>query len=387
MIPEMAIPAGQGRVQIGSLFFPTAPQGYVGDFTRSTRQSLIPVGTLTPPNPGTAGQQSRQVLPSSGFLGGLWIKLSGTTTTTSAQTTTVATNQYPIPPFPFLRRIRVFSNQNVEILNLTGYELHEYNKTLRTGFSSANPFGDRLTPTALDPAARYFDSPASIGASATDTWAGSEPIWTSWGWSMQSGMILLQDPAIVYTLELTWGDTTDLYSSTSGTPALTNVQVQVMAELYSVPQFADDFPSMSFTKTVTSEIQPLTAGTGDNTFRFVTSNQLSRLMHEIVNNGLPVDMSAITALKMQYASTQVPYVITPDLQLLRQRMLYGQDLHNGWLCHELSNSFGLPELVSNRDIVNTAQLTDLQSILTLAGITLTGAQFLRTIKEQLIANR
>jgi len=385
-IPEMAIPAGQGRVQIGSLFFPTAPQGYIGDFNRATRQSLIPVTTLTPPNPGTAGQQSRQNLPSSGFLGGLWLQVSGTTATGVGGSTVVNSPQYPEPPFSFIRRLRMVSNQNVEIINLSGYSLYEYSRTLRTMFDPATPFGKRVTPGPFDPSVRYYNPPVSLGASSSQTWIASYPIWSAWGWSLQSGVLLLQDPAITYQLEITWGDTTDLYASTSGA-TLSNVQATVMAELYSVPQFADDFPSMSFTKTVTEEIQPLTTGTGDNTFRFVTSNQLPRLMHEVVNNGVPINPANATTLKIQYASTQVPYVINSDLQLFRQRMLYGQDLHCGWWIQELSNSFGLPELVSNRDIINTAQLTDLFSIITLSGVTLTGTQFLRTVKEQLVANR
>jgi hypothetical protein len=46
----------------------------------------------------------------------------------------------------------------------------------------------------------------------------------------------------------------------------------------------------------------------------------------------------------------------------------------------------LPEMPTTRDVLNTSRLTDLQSIITLSGVTLSTGQ-LRTIRVQLSANR
>jgi hypothetical protein len=192
-------------------------------------------------------------------------------------------------------------------------------------------------------------------------------------------------------MEITWGDVTDLLSSISGTPVLSaGTKIQVACELYQVPEEGIDFPNLAFTKTVLEDIQALSAGTGDNTYNFVTGNVLTKMIHEMSNivstNRQPIDPTTVSNFQLQYAQVQKPYVINPDIQLFRQRMLYGSDLPPGVYVHELSEALGLPEMPTTRDVLNTSRLTDLQSILTLSGVTLSTGQ-LRTIRVQLSANR
>lgn len=383
-IPAQAVVRGD-TAQVGSLFFPVAPRGYVGDFNRATRQALVTLPGMSPPSAGTAGQISRQNLPTTGFLGGIWLILEGTTTTAANSTATAAANMYPITPTGFLRRIRLYNNQNVEVFNLSGYSAYVYGRTLRTGFDLFDTSGFREYNN--DPVQRFIKSPISLPQNSSDTWRMAWPVWSAWGWSLQASLLLLQDPAITYTLEVTWGDTTDLYNATTGTVTLSSITLTPVVEIYAVPQFADDFPMLSFTKTVTEELQPLTAGTGDNVFRLVTGNQVTRLMHEVVNNGAPVPPANVTNVQLGYAQTQIPYSYPADQVLARQAWMYGQVLPEGWYCHELSNALGLPELVSTRDIINTARVTDLFSAVRLSGVTVSGTNFLRTVKEQLVANR
>ena len=96
----------------------------VGRFESDTRQQIITLSAMVPQTAGTAGQITTQQLPTSGYLSALWMILKGTTTTTSAQSTTVGT--YPQPPWNFLRKIRVYTNMNVELVNLSGYGLYLY---------------------------------------------------------------------------------------------------------------------------------------------------------------------------------------------------------------------------------------------------------------------
>jgi hypothetical protein len=363
------------------------PARRMGDFNRATRQSIIQLPDQT--YPGTAGQITRLDLPQTGFLGALWLKLVGTTTTAAASTTTVGT--YPGPmPANFIRRIRVYNNQGVELVNVTGFGLYLYNATLRTGFDQAVDHADFSYGAASNPFARYFAGVSSLAASSTETWRFAWCLPIAWGFSLQAGLQLLQDPAIRYTMEITWGDATDLYSATTGTVTLSGVTLKPTIELYHVPAQAIDLPRLSYSKTILEDLQALTAGTGENTYKFVTGNLATRIIQEFSNAPAGVRAAilpaSITQRRLRYSQTQIPYDQDPDTVLFRQRLLYGRDLPAGVYVDELSDPMGLPELVGTRDIINTARLTDMDIITTLSGVTLATGQ-MRTIREQLVANR
>jgi len=371
----------------------------LGDFNRGTRQSWLiqPVQSY----PGTAGQQTRLTLPQTGYGAGIQLLLQGTTTTAAASTATVAA--YPVLPFSFLRRIRIYNNQGVELINMTGYGAYLYQRTLRTYFdpgvvtnssTAGVPFQPVATLGSALPSFRFFSPPVTLAASSTSTWKAFWYIPIVWGFSLQHGLQLWQDPAITYTVEITWGDATDLYSSTTGTVTLSAVTVTPMVELYHVPPAGYDLPDLAFTKTVLEETQPLTSGTGDNTYSFVTGNVATRIIHELQNGAVAAPLQPTTAaaadqvtqVKLFYSQTQVPYIWDASSLQAHQRLLYGGDLPGGVYVHELSNAMGLPELVTTRDALNTARLTDMKIIYTLSGVTLTNGN-LRTVKEQLVANR
>lgn len=372
-----------------------APQR-AGNFNAATRQTLINLPAQV--YPGSAAQITRLDLPQTGFFAGIWLLLSGTVTTTSAQSAMAGT--YPVVPYGMLRRIRVYNNQNVELWNTSGYGAYLYDRTLRTEFDPAFQAPNIIPTTAIlggvaNPFSRYYSAPGDLGASATGTFIGALWIPVVWGAPLQHGLQLAQDPAIRYSCELTWGDITDITVTTSGTPTLSNWQVIPVVELYQVPEEGIDFPNLAFTKTVLEDIQTISTGTGDTTYNFVTGNVLTRLMHELSNQvtfrsvastRVPLSPAVITQLQLQYAQTQKPYVINTDVQLFRQRLLYGGDLPPAVYVHELETGMALPELPTTRDSLNTSRLTDLQSIITLSGASTTGAQ-LRTIREQLVANR
>lgn len=373
-------------------------QGLVGDFNRGTRESIVTQPAVT----FSQSQTTRIDLPQTGFLADIFGIVSGTTTTGAASSTTI--NSYIPTPVGILNAIKVKNNQGVEVWNTSGWGMvlknmvSKYNYDPLTEaagqFNYANGFG-----TAQDPFTRYRNTDASLGASASQNWRF--PVWLdiAWGPALQAGLQLLQDPAIKYQLECNWGSATDLYSATTGTVTLSNVQLLPTAHLFHVPERAIDLPKLSFTKTVIEDQQSLTAGTGDNTYKFVTGNMAESIILELVNKPagvltplFPTGASAsasvnpVTRLKVRYSQTQIPYDCDADSWLARQRRQYGRDLPGGVYCIQLGQPQGLPELVGVRDIINTARLTDLDIIATLSGATLTNA-FFRGIRSQLVKNR
>jgi len=363
----------------------------VGRFESDTRQQIITLSPMVPATPGTAGQIVTQQLPTSGYLSSIWMNLVGTTTTTSAQSASVGT--YPQPPWNFVRKIRVYTNMGVELVNLSGYGLYLYQSALRTGLD-IDTIVNSLTYAATDGGAnntvksRYLVHPTSLAASSSETWKAGYYLPIAWGTGGKAGLQLLQDDAVKYYLELTYGDLTDLYASTSGTPTLSNVSVTPMVETFSTPRNPTNRPDLSYTKSILEETQPLDTGTGVSTFKMVTGNMVTQLIHELSNGATakPLDPSEVSLLRMDYAQTQVPYNMNPDLQLLRQAFLYGRNMPQGVYIWELSEALGLKELPTMRDVIDTLMLTNLQTEITLSGVALSNSK-LRTIKEWLVPNR
>lgn len=362
----------------------------VGRFESDTRQQIITLSAMVPQTPGTAGQITTQQLPTSGYLSALWMLLKGTTTTTSAQSTTVGT--YPQPPWNFLRKIRVYTNMGVELVNLSGYGLYLYQSTLRTALD-IDTIVNSLTYAATDDGdnntvkSRFINHTSGLGISSNETWKAGYYLPIAWGTGGKAGLQLLQDDAVKYYLELTWGDLTDLYASNSGSPALTNVSVTPMVETFSTPRNPANRPDLSYSKVLLEESQPFDSNTAA-TFKMVTGNMVTRLIQEFSNGSTakPLDPDQFSLMKLDYAQTQVPYNINPDLQLLRQAFLYGRNLPQGVYVWELAEALGLPELPTMRDVIDTLMLTNLQAEWTFTGTTASSSK-MRTIKEWLVPNR
>lgn len=380
----MAQKNGNGQQVVAAQAMP------VGRFENDTRQQIITLSPMTPPNPGTAGQIVTQQLPTSGYLSAIWMLLQGTTTTTSAQSATVLA--YPQPPWNFLRKIRVYTNMGVELVNLSGYGLYLYQSCLRTGLD-IDTIVNSLTYAVTDSGnntvkSRYLVHPTSLAASSSETWKAGFYLPIAWGTAGKAGLQLLQDDAVKYYLELTFGDLNDLYASTSGTPTLSNVSVTPMVETFATPRNPANRPDLSYSKMILEETQPFDTGTGVTTFKMVTGNMVSQLIQELSNGSTahPLDPTEVSLLRMDYASTQVPYNMNPDVQLLRQAFLYGRNLPQGVYVWELAEALGLKELPTMRDVIDTLMLTNLQTEITLSGVTLASSK-LRTIKEWLVPNR
>lgn len=362
-----------------------------GDFNAATRQSIQTLPSLVPQTPGQAGEIQRRELPQSSFMAGLWCTIRGTSTAGAVSTATQ--KPYPILPYSFIRRIRIYNNQGVEFWNTSGYGAYLYQSRLRTGFDAATKHADAQMITVPTPFTRYFDAPTSLIADTADSWRASFWLPVTFGPGLSHGLQLLQDPAITYTIEVTFGDATDLYSATTGTITLSAVSFDMMIEEYSVPDEAIDYPRLAYSKTVLEDLQAIVTGTGENSYRFTTGNIATCIIHEWSNTsaGTEATRAAIAPasfsnMALRYAQTQTPYNENPDIHLFRQRALYGRDLPQGVYTWELAQPLMLPELVGTRDALNTARLTDLFTFATLAGVTLNQAQ-LRTIREQLVANR
>lgn len=363
-----------------------------GNFLADTRQALITLSPMVPATADTAGVVTTQQLPTSGYLSAIWFILQATTTTATGASNVV--KPYPQTPWGLIRKIRVYTNMGVDLWNTSGYGAYLYQRSLRTAWDP------QLNQAPLSYAATNGGSNATMfsrySVPATSLAAGSSEIVKAgfylpiaWGTMGQAGLQLLQDDAVKYFLEITWGDHTDLYSTFGAGATLTGETLTPVVETFATPRDPNNRPDLSYSKLVIEEQQPFDTGTGVNTYKFVTGNMVTRLIHYLENGSTlaPVDPAAVTQLRMDYAQTQVPYNINPDVEIFREAILRALQMPQGVYTWELACALGLPEFPTLRDVINTIKLTNLQTEITTSGLTLAGNHAIHTIKEMLSPNR
>jgi len=361
-----------------------------GNFLADTRQALITLAPMVPATADSPGIVTTQQLPTSGYLSAIWFILSATTTTTSAGSNVV--KPYPQTPYGLIRKIRVYTNMGVDLWNTSGYGAYQYMKSLRTACDPAKA-PNSISYAATDSGnnsvfSRYFNPATSLASGASEVVRAGFYLPIAWGTMGQAGLQLLQDDAVKYFLEITWGDHTDLYATFGTGATLTGETLTPVVETFATPRDPNNRPDLSYSKLVIEEQQVFDSGAGVNTYKFVTGNMVTRLIQWFENGATakPLDPTEFSLMRLDYAQTQVPYNINPDVELFRQRFLYSLDQTQGTYIWELAAALGLPEFPTLRDVINTIKLTNLQTEFTLTGVTPSASAF-KTVKEMLSPNR
>ena len=334
-----------------------------GNFLLATRQGRksLPAVAIN------AGQQVTFELPQTGFGAALNLLLQGSVATADGDSFTA--KAYPAFPAAVVARIRVYSNEGVELYNTSGWGNIVYQTTLRTGVSP------------LD---------ASLFSLTTEGFAINFRVPITWGENLQAGLILLQNTNVRYYCEITFS--TVLQMNADGDEGTLTGTITPSLEFYHLPSRQQDYPLMKYLKQVVEDIKVI-PGTGDFVYQPPTGNLYTRVLQEFVNkaSGAFVPMtvkSDLTRLQLNYSQTQVPYDELVLNRLADQERWYGQALPAGVVAHELSLGNGFPEVPTSRDIINTSRLTDFNIVTGIgSSVTVDAAAYCRTIREQLLPIR
>jgi hypothetical protein len=352
-------------------------------FNQATRQNFLSAPTIT----YAAGQTVPSQLPKVGLLRRIFLLFSGTMTITLGGGTAVLGQE---APFSLITRMTLVANGNTAIFDTSGWGGMIASLFSAFGFSG---FGSRpVVPdsaTAPGPVATGFSAlnyAAGVSAGA-NTWrfAIEIPLGLSDDWRPPIGLILAAAPDTQLTLNVTFGGT--LYSTTASrttpvtvtgaaTAALTGTVTPVV-EFFTIPARTEDYPDLRRVHTWT-EVGPqgITAN-GPQQVIVGRGNTIMRIVHIVHTNTLP-DSTNVTGRTLSYNQNEIPYSTTLQGDAVIQRKRYVRDLPDGTYVWDLWNS-GTP-----RDAVNTLNLNELISTLTLSGATIAGTSDIRTLVEQLI---
>lgn len=356
----------------------------MGNFLRSTRQNFLAAPVIT----YAAGQTVSSALPKVGLLRRIILLFAGTMTIT-LNAGTAAIGQEA--PFSLINRVRLVANGNTSIFDTSGWGGMIASLFSAYGFSG---YGGRpIVPdsaTAPGPAATGFAAlnyAAGVNAGA-NTWrfALEIPLGLADDWRPPQGLILAAAPDTSLTLDVTFGATLYAAAASRTTPvtitggavaALTGATITPLVEFFTIPANPGDYPDLRRVHTWTETGPQNIAANGDQQVVIGRGNTVMRIVH-LVHTNTAADATNVTRRTLSYNQNEVPYATTLQGDAVIQRKRYVRDLPDGTYVWDLWNS-GTP-----RDAVNTLNLNELISTLTVSGATIAGTSDIRTLIEQII---
>lgn len=350
-------------------------------FNRATRQNFLPAPVIA----FAAGQTGYSQIPKVGLIARIICLVSGTLTTVGVGGVTLG----PEGPWSLISRIRLTANGNTALFDTSGYGAMVaslFSAFGWSGFGSRPVIPDSATvpgPAATAFSAANFAAGVAQGANAW-TFALEIPLMLANDWRDPIGLVLAAAPDTQLQLEVTWtaAVTPTAVSRSSPTFHAANTGSFVgtltpVVEFFTIPASPADYPDLRRIHTWSESGPQAIVANGDQDVILQRGNTLMRVAHLVWTNSA-ADGTNVASRQLRFNSNEIPYQVSRQLDAVIQRKRYVRDLPDGAYLWDLWNT-GTP-----RDAINTLNLNDITSRLTLAGATIAGVSDIRTLTEQLI---
>ena len=344
---------------------------YKSNFRQLTRQN---VSQLQSVNINGFGTTQTLQLTQTGFLARVWLTITASVTVGTASGNWAT---YPPPVYNLLRRVRLYTSENVEIVNSSLWGL--WINAIVRGIGWTSQDGSSFLDTNNYPSLYKTNSGAL--AVGTSTFAVTIPINVMTDDRLMLGLLPVQTNDVRVYMDFTSANAADLVTVPGSITGMT-VTVTPTVEFFSIPPSSMDYPDLRFVHTTLEEIAPV-SNTGDFYYRPTVGNIFLRFTGQLENNGAQMAPSQINTVRMGYGSqTVIPYNEAYTNHVWRNRAFLGVTPLDGSIIYDFTDGFGVPGVGDPRDFLDSSQQTDLAIIPNLSG-SLTNAQ-LRMVKEQLL---
>lgn len=318
-----------------------------GGFAVNTRRKILPLtGAITRPVGG--GTFGPYTLPKTGLLARLYLALRGAV----AGTLSV---QNALGMASIISRVRVVANSGLDLFNVSGAGYHYL---LREALESEyiDPVGQSTARVAITATTYNLDMVIPIAVNMRDP----------------SGLIMLQNEQTIVNLYIDW--LADASVATGATVTLTTGDL--FMEVFTVPPDPADWPNINIVHQILEDQQAVPAA-GDFPYNWPRSNTYVQMMHGFGIGAAGTDAFSRAALRVN----QSDYLQStpPDYLDLEHRYFRGRARPAGAIIFDFAGSSGLGCYALARDLVNSALVTDLATV-----ITTTGAGTLFTVRRQLL---
>lgn len=321
----VAAPAGQRRL---------------GAFEKGTDPRFRKVNSAT----FTAGGADVRIdLPRTGLLSSVILQLTGTMTLGAP--TSFAT----FGPWNIFKRIQVYTNTGtVSLWDTTGWGAYLMGFLQDEGYAP-----DKSTLT---------DVYAAGLAGGANTWNLflELPIAMNAGVDRRWGLINLQSPEVIASVQVTPGANTDAVTSIGGAAGFGSATLTVYYRYYEVPNPAKyELPPLAVHRVI--ESSQSIATTGDQVFTVPRQGTLLRLAHYFLINGSR-DSADLSTFSIRYNITGLPIVKDRVVMEKEARDMYGQDLPTGTFVHDRWHAAELVGAGPLWDAIDTEAVAQLDSV-------------------------
>lgn len=298
------------------------------------------------------GQTIQFRVPSVGYLAKVRLLVTGTITVPA--TPTGSWLSYPFFPYGMFSNVSLYTSENANLINCTGLGL--YAKEIRSTIAT-NPLSDSI---------QVYNSG---NRSALDTFPSGALVAGTQNVSFMLNVTPMTDNMSMLGLLNCQTIDTNVYLSmtlanlltTSGATALgaINLTVTPVYEFFSVPnpQLAQQ-PDQSLAHTYIEEFYPVSSN-GNIQYNVPIGPIYTAITGMVENNGAPVSSANIASVAMTYAQTITPYNEPYSVHIGRYKDIYGQVLPDGMVNFDMGLGGGLPQILNNRDLIDTSQQTNL----------------------------
>jgi hypothetical protein len=292
-------------------------------------------------------------LPNVGYLAGLFLTWKGTITGTGV-------SPKPNGPWDIIRRLRLNLNLgSASVVDVSGYGLHLL--SLLNGV-------DMTT-------SQYYGGGAR--------WTLYVPVSANLGENFSTGLILLQDPQIRATVEISWNLLSNVFNGT-GLGASAGSGIEVYYIYWEVPDLSKVSQPPLVLHRIVQDSQPITQ-TGDNIYLVPRQGILLQLLHVLTINGSysPLwDKASFRLNRVDIISEMTPDV-SGALHVLNSDTVASSrpPTHTiPWDFFSPSYKAGMGDL---RDAIDTEAVTTIESVVTVSGSAVLGSNnnFLDTVRR------
>ena len=328
--------------------------------------------------PYDGGNRVSYDLPATGLLANLYLRMTGTLTTTlGGGTATLKANQQG-RPFGLLDRIQLTANSGTDIVNVTGFGL--FLRALMT--DNGYPDIASANLSEAESGNPVYQFPTTFTGAQTVEFSLKIPIVNND--RDLTGLIMLQNKETLLTLQMDFADISSLFTLTGGATVSFTGDVTLTTEYFSVPGNREDYPDLSVIHTLIEDRVPID-GVGDLQYVTPRGNVYMRMLHRVLLNDTPAGYDDIDRLTLQFNQTDTPYFIDGHDVLVQQRERYKRDLPKGVYVWDWTYQ-GQAGLGGSRDLINSRAITDFLSIIKInTSATLgTNNNKLLTVREQLV---
>jgi hypothetical protein len=318
-----------------------------GGFAVNTRRKILPLtGAVTRPVGG--GTFGPYTLPKTGLLARLFLAIRGSVA--GALTAPNALGMASI-----VTRVRVVANSGLDLYNVSGagyaYLLSETLESEYFNAASQNTGRSAVTATTFN-----LDMMIPIAVNMRDP----------------SGLIMLQNEQTIVNLYIDW--LADASVATGATVTLTTGDIYM--EVFTVPPDPNDWPNINIVHQCLEDQQQVPAA-GDFPYNWPRGNTYMQMLHGLGIGAAGSDAFSRVALRVNQSdylqNTPPPYL---DME---HRLYRGRARPAGGIYFDFAGSSGLGCYALARDLVNSALVTDLATV-----ITATSAGTLYTVRRQLL---